>query len=328
MNADGAAADTIDNDRCLKCHQKIARESAYTTGRGYRKRHAEHTAAGVRCTDCHNRVAHKDAESHAPIVAGAPAFRYADRLKMEKGCWRCHSADPRLRDDDRMDELMLAELPPTACASCHVSPPAPASGPLNHIGWPGGDHGKMRGQDFTDCLPCHAAAGSTRGPVSDCTGCHNGMTMPHKTDANSKFYESEPQVPLWSREHARYRRREESCRMCHPSGGASDSCTACHHKDYLSGGAGKNWAQKHKIKANERNAGCQTCHMLEFCSYCHERGEKPRPGLFMYRMRRKDVTKPRPRAPDERQKRPELPGARRTKLELKSVDLRLMGHPY
>ncbi len=287
LNPANETAQSIPSDRCTGCHEDSSRSKA-VAGRP-RKRHPEHIAAGVVCVQCHNRVAHKRAERYRPLREEAPFFKYADYLTMRSGCWRCHSTSASYRDDRLLDELGLAEFPATDCGSCHAgAAPAPEAGSLDHAspGWDRAKHGRVAARDYGECLVCHPRR-TADGETPDCTGCHNGITMPHNIGDGERFYASETGFPKWAREHAGFDESLERCAQCHRDERADTLCAQCHHERYLESEASTatTWPQNHRNITAEVGESCQDCHMVEFCAYCHSENEKPPRELYFYRLK-------------------------------------------
>lgn len=284
--ANGTAA-LIPSDRCTGCHEDASNSKTMS---GVPKRHTKHAAAGVTCVQCHNRIAHKRAERYQPLKNEVPSFRYADYLTMRSGCWRCHSTSASYRDDRLLDELGLAKFPATGCDSCHTgTAPPPASGPLDHTttGWGQKRHGRIAAKDYGECLVCHPRQ-TANSETSDCTGCHNNITMPHNIGDGERFYASETGVPKWAREHAGFDESLERCGQCHQAKRAGDPCAQCHHDRYLESDESTTttWPQIHSIASGEVGESCQECHMTEFCAYCHSNQKKPPRELYFNRLRR------------------------------------------
>jgi nitrate/TMAO reductase-like tetraheme cytochrome c subunit len=108
--------------RCLKCHEPSTR--TFTTGdlKITRQVIVKHLKAGLECTTCHNRLVHNKAERYEPIKSWDKNFKYKNFLRMKEGCWRCHSNNPKYRDEKVLKLIKNGAKPPTRCDTCHTNP--------------------------------------------------------------------------------------------------------------------------------------------------------------------------------------------------------------
>ena len=204
---------TVDNGRCLKCHEEVLLETIRTSKA--RIRHKDFVGLYNYCTDCHGGVGHR--------IEG----RTYARGKMEE-CLSCHnnltaSADCQICHPGRKKDVLATRLdaygpfhPPTFkkshgledmrnctvchtpdyCASCHTVPLPHPDGWI-YLHWQG-----TRSLEKA-CYQCHQE--------QNCTDCHK-IKMPHP----------EGFLKIHAEEAKKY--GTSFCLRCHDE----NSCAACH----------------------------------------------------------------------------------------------------
>lgn len=302
------------SERCLRCHSPGTRKFTPQLGLNITSEmHQKHLDSGLQCTTCHNRIAHLGAETFEPLKKWKPGFKYKNFMTMREGCWRCHTEDKKYRDEETL-KIVGDKVPPTNCAVCH-NPDwnlKPTTGDYNHndvngVPWRVGQlrHGRAAKSNFGACLACHQKrpgdmAGNT---LPNCTTtCHKGVTMPHNIPKWGAYYTGDKTTPQWLRQHpyaadaagvtqsGDFKAGDPRvvCSMCHnKDGAAANFCQKCHHQEFDGANAQANapWKTQHPAIVNEiGSTGCQRCHLLEFCAFCHTNGRKPDRGMFLNRL--------------------------------------------
>ena len=305
---------SVPTERCLRCHSVNNRNFTSTQGLNITsKMHVKHLNSGLACTTCHNRVTHLGAENYEPLRSLKPGFKYKNYITMREGCWRCHSKDVKYRSVSTL-KVVAGKQPPTGCSLCHNQAwnLKPTVGLYNHndvngIPWRDGKrrHGVVAKLDFNTCFGCHQKEpGDQAGIVQpNCTTtCHKGVKMPHNIPKWSTYYVNDKVTPLWLRAHpymadlfgisetAGFAESDPQfvCSMCHNKDrAAANFCQKCHHQSFDQSNSNPNapWKTQHPsvVKAIG-SSGCQKCHLLEFCAFCHTNGKKPARGLFLNRI--------------------------------------------
>lgn len=304
---------SVPSERCLRCHSEENR--TFTSRKGLNvtsKMHVKHLNNGLDCTTCHNRITHLNAEDYEPLKTSKPGFKYKNFMTMRQGCWRCHSKDVNYRSGATL-KVVTGKKPPTRCGLCHNREwnLKPTVGEYNHndvagVPWRDGKrrHGYVAKRDFSICLGCHQAEQTDDGGIVqlNCTTtCHRGVKMPHNIPEWSKYYENDKETPLWLRAHPYmadlFGIRETAdfgesdpefvCSMCHNQDREqANFCQKCHHRSFDRSNSSANapWKTQHpSVVKKIGSSGCQKCHLLEFCAYCHTNGTKPARGLFLNR---------------------------------------------
>jgi len=301
-------------ERCLRCHSPGTRNFTPRLGLNITsKMHLKHLDAGLQCTTCHNRIAHLGAEKYEPLKSWKPGFKYKNFATMRQGCWRCHSKDIKFRNEETL-KLVGEKVPPTNCAVCHNTDwnLKPTTGQFNHndvdgLPWRDGKrrHGVIAKLDFSACFACHQKKPGEQAEniLPNCTTtCHKGVTMPHNIPRWAAYYTKDAETPQWLRVHPNaadsfgisqtgdFRAVDPQvvCSMCHnKDGAAANFCQQCHHQEFAKDNSQPNapWKPQHPavVKA-VGSTGCQRCHLLEFCAYCHTNGRKPDRGMFLNRL--------------------------------------------
>ncbi len=300
-------------ERCLRCHSPATRNFTGTLGLNITsKMHIKHLDAGLECTTCHNRIAHLGAEKYEPLKSWKLGFKYKNFMTMRDGCWRCHSKDIKYRSSETL-QVVQGNEPPTRCNLCHNREwnLKPTVGKYNHndvngVPWRDGKrrHGAVAKSDFSACLGCHQKAPDDQAGIVELnctTTCHGGVTMPHNIPKWAKYFAGDKATPLWMRAHpfiadalgiketADFGISDPQfvCSRCHNKDRQSANfCQSCHHQSFVSAGADPNvaWKPQHPSVVKQiGSSGCQRCHLLEFCAYCHTNGEKAARGMFLNR---------------------------------------------
>lgn len=291
----------LPSSRCLRCHSPDKRNFTATKGLNVTsKMHVKHLDAGLQCATCHNRVAHNGAENFEPLKSEAKGFKYKNFLTMRQGCWRCHSNDPKYRDEETLEIIKNGKIPPTTCATCHNREwqLKPTVSEFSHadedgVPWRSGKkrHGIVAKKDFNSCLACHPQTGESPNGLPNCsTSCHQGITMPHNIPKWRIYFEGRTDVPPWRRIHYKVAAEQgtSACQRCHNTDGASANfCQSCHHQRFASVKkevTTSNWKDIHFQVVKEAGASaCFKCHQPEFCTTCHTTGVKPEPGKYFVR---------------------------------------------
>lgn len=227
--------------------------------------HRAHSSAGVDCLSCHPGVnrATEDAPLHLPTTGT---------------CIGCHTKphDPR------------------PCAGCHGQAHVREENALarRHLRFAHDRHvPKLGGQ----CVPCHAAAGSTdqatmRPPMAQCLGCHTHRDQWRTRECDGCHVDLPSELARPSshvfhegdfvREHGvRAAAGKDLCATCHGEG----FCASCHgvttavlpwklsfDRPSLTGLHRAGFANRHSDEARANPGLCTTCHSGErFCLDCH-----------------------------------------------------------
>lgn len=288
----------LPKERCLRCHSPNNRNFTVTKGLNVTSQmHVKHLDAGLQCTTCHNRVAHNGAENFEPLKSEAKGFNYKNFLTMQQGCWRCHSEDPKYRNEETLAIIKNGKTPPTSCITCHNQDwkLKPTVGEYNHnevegVAWRVGAkrHGLVAKKDFSACFGCHPQTGPSPNGLPNCsTTCHEGITMPHNIPKRAAVYANNPGVPPWRRIHFKVAAEQGTamCRRCHdPEETQANFCQTCHHQQFASVKPEEktvNWKSIHFMVVKKIGAAnCFQCHQPNFCANCHTTGIKPAPGQF------------------------------------------------
>ena len=292
---------------CAGCHDGVERERVGWIGPSDRVDnvtfdHAEHAedleAAGdpaPQCASCH-------------IPAGGERMAVTDEIQVGT-CWSCHAHERDEHEDTGAE-----------CAQCHVplaetsfSAPrirdfaTPASHDATDFLLAG--HGAVVAEDVGSCVVCH-----TR---DTCVSCHVDPGLPEiaaipAAPAAMTLPEREAEYPeppshmveSWLDGHAADA-SPGSCSTCH----TTDDCRSCHIATVpdavsalpwrsdsgapgvgLTGGSPEShsgffFMQAHSLLAAAETGSCNTCHVDDFCSSCHEAepGAGYHPQSFMMR---------------------------------------------
>ena len=153
-----------------------------------------------------------------------------------------------------------------------------------------------------ECDACHVNIANSKSidggrdipKVGVCTDCHEAIAEPSIVDFN--FYQEkykfnhklhiaekleckechEVMLTQNSFQHSQITPKMEFCNKCHDSKKAPQNCATCHTDSMRPTDHLVNWNKLHKVKANQNEAGCITCHeSRNFCLDCHKGLEKP-----------------------------------------------------
>lgn len=293
LNSDDHYGKQLPADACLRCHSPWTRE--FTGQRGIKvtsAMHVKHLDAGLQCTTCHNRIAHVDAEKYEPLKSWKPGFEYKDFMTMREGCWRCHSDDPKYKDQETLNIVAKSgKNPPTSCIACHDQKwnLKPIDGEYDHndakgVPWSDGArrHGKVASKDVSACLACHPRtpedAVASRSKLPNCTGsCHPRVSKP--TSHNDQWVKQPPH-----NHSIKAREGKDTCLVCHQE----DFCDNCHQTRMPHE---VDWRSNHGAEAaltaktdNDSSLTCDKCHQPEptenrapSCEKCHKAAVYPHP---------------------------------------------------
>lgn len=227
--------------------------------------HRAHSIKGISCTQCHAGIAQagETGELHLPA---------------QGTCVSCH-AKPH---DQR------------TCTDCHGQSHAREGNRLarEHLRFA---HDRHLGRLGNQCVPCHAAAGTTdqasmRPTMAQCFGCHAHKDQWHTRDCQACHVDlprelSKPSSHVvhegdFIREHGvRAAASRDLCASCH----AEPFCASCHgvttpalpwrfeiDKPGLTGLHRAGFRQRHAEEAQASPGLCSSCHAEErFCLDCH-----------------------------------------------------------
>ena len=219
---------------------------------------------------------------------------------MREGCWRCHSDNPKFRNEETLSVIKNGKTPPTGCGTCHNKDwkLKPTTGEYNHnvvngVAWKIGikRHGIVAMKDFSACFGCHAQTGTSPNGLPNCsTTCHEGITMPHNIPQRAAVYAGKTDVPPWRQVHFKVAAAQGTamCQRCHnPDSSQANFCQSCHHQQFAAVKPEEktvNWKNIHFMVVKQIGAAnCFQCHQPNFCANCHTTGIKPEPGLFFNR---------------------------------------------
>lgn len=224
--------------------------------------HRKHTMAGINCVKCHTGIdtAGDDGPLHLPTTAS---------------CLSCHQKPHDTRD----------------CSSCHGTTHARegAFAARKFLRFSHQGHlGNVKGQ----CVPCHAAAGTSdtlrpamaqcftchahkdQFKVRDCDSCHHDLASEHSKPATHVIHDGD-----FIREHGvRAASARDLCATCH----SQQSCDQCHGVTTptvpwkltiapatLSRLHPGNFMARHPEEARAQTGLCTTCHAESSCLACH-----------------------------------------------------------
>lgn len=198
----------IKNLSCLKCHNKILKESI--TVNTIKMSHKEPINEGYHCTDCHNTVAHgnKVPQPQYPIMNSCIECHNGKNVSAD--CNLCHTKDIGEKPSTKISNYPLVHLPPPSdcrgchdiqkCTACHgVEMPHPADFPKPE------NHASLAAFEKKNvCYRCHEE--------TTCNDCHR---FPGHS-AN------------WRKEHGPKASGQfkEGCLRCHTR--SEDFCGLCH----------------------------------------------------------------------------------------------------
>lgn len=168
INHNNEYALELPRENCERCHNLSTRK--VTPTEGIKIDHQKHLDRGINCTKCHNRIAHlamDEDPSITPYEKGEnKTFKYANFMKMETGCFRCHT---RNQESAFLEEFPEGKGAPTACTTCH---PADWKGlPEGHGGaWRANHRFTVEAKGKGYCLSCH-------NEKEFCSSCHDEGTI-------------------------------------------------------------------------------------------------------------------------------------------------------
>jgi predicted CXXCH cytochrome family protein len=227
--------------------------------------HRAHSNAGIDCLSCHEGVARATDDGPLHIPESSKCVTCHARPHDSRPCGACHG-QTHVREENRLARKHLRFT-----HERHVA--------------------KLGGQ----CVPCHAAAGSSdqstlRPPMAQCLGCHTHrdqwktrecdgchVDLPSELVRPSShvFHEGD-----FVREHGvRAASSRELCATCHGEG----YCASCHgvtvaallwrqsfDRPALAGLHRAGFSARHAEEARSNPGLCTTCHDSErFCLDCH-----------------------------------------------------------
>ncbi|MBK8941449.1 MAG: hypothetical protein IPM79_28545 [Polyangiaceae bacterium] len=231
--------------------------------------HHEHAVAGVHCLNCHDGIRKTGETGELNIPSKA-------------ACVKCHEKPHDQRE----------------CGDCHGLPFA-RGGAMRAREVLRFDHAKHRTETKTDCVRCHADAGSgaaiLRPKMAECLSCHghDDEFMAKDCQACHVDLQTEGTVPedhfvhspTFGSDHASVAAHADSmCATCH----SERTCAACHAGDMMpaaperlafdtpgmGGLHAAGFLARHADESANAGGLCTSCHAPESCSSCHEREQR------------------------------------------------------
>lgn len=236
----------------------------------------------VACGDCHTRDGARVTPDHATCArCHATEVRLEGAPRMED-CGGCHTTGARPRKRARLitnDLLPFSHArhqtdrrnQPIRCEACHAQS-AQAAGYA--------DHGAPR---VESCVGCHDDVDRTpyQMRMRMCETCHATRVSTVATIApRNHLPASERPIDhtlAFRRDHVEAARRDAvRCATCHTqmSGNPAQACDEC-HQTMLPADHRITWRElDHGPEAAADRNRCASCHVVEFCTACHE--QRPR----------------------------------------------------
>jgi len=223
--------------------------------------HRPHVISGVTCTKCHAGVTKGGAELHLPDDATCTTSGCHTKPHDSRSCTGCHGSPTAVVD------LMAAR---------------------EHLIF---DHGKHLGQTSGNCMRCHDAVATGKGPMrppmATCFRCHDDLEKARRCDGCHKDLVEEGTLPAshlahdgdWIREHGiRASSSGDLCETCHKQ----SFCASCHGATAPALPADRRFADpfratihragfsgRHALEARSDPGACTTCHTPDRCMTCH-----------------------------------------------------------
>lgn len=114
--AESSASVTVDESRCLSCHQNILQGTVTLPANGLKISHKEPLASGMRCDDCHSGYAHSAKLTNTGMSRCTPCH---DGKQASSACSTCHVGDPAAAGVDFGPTATKVSLAQRDCTGCH-----------------------------------------------------------------------------------------------------------------------------------------------------------------------------------------------------------------